>query len=70
MGVELNTKLFLKDLASQGKFRNLRSVVELGSQDDKEQSDRAFECFVANQSFELEVLSGKVCCGGGALFYS
>lgn len=70
MGVELNTKLFLKDLANKGKFKNLGSVVELGSQDDKEQSDKAFECLVANQEFELEALSGKVCCGGGALFYS
>ncbi|MCI5968984.1 hypothetical protein [Helicobacter sp.] len=70
MGMDLNTKLFLQDLKNKGEFRSLRSVIELGSQDDMEQGDRAFETFKANgKNFELDVLSGKVCAGGG-VFYS
>lgn len=72
MGIEINTKSFLKNLKDKGYFKECASVIELGSQDDSEKGDAVFEILKNDREakISLDTLKGRVCAGGGGLFYN
>lgn len=69
MGVENNTKSFIKSLRDKGYIGGCSSVIELGSQDDSEKGDEVFEILHsdAGAKISLDVIKGKVCSGGGGI---